>query len=199
MPVLTNEVPEQSTQGGDVPNRRRRRRTVLGVTLVAALVAFCGLTARLFIFPASGMPSHVDAIVMMNGPDGGSRFHTALDLAFQDRAKYLLISRGNSYYGQGDFCAPPVPRVKVICFDPNPPTTQGEAEYAGRLARQYHWHSIAVVAITPQDSRARLRMQRCFTGQVYVMTAPIPWHMWPYQLAYEWAATVKALVFNRSC
>jgi hypothetical protein len=163
------------------------------------LVAFCGLTARLFIFPASGMPAHVDAIVMMNGPDGGSRLHTALDLAFSGRAKAVVISRGNSYYGQGDLCAPPVPRVKVICFDPNPPTTQGEAEYAGRLARQYHWHSIALVAITPQDSRARLRMERCFTGHVYVMTAPIPWHMWPYQLAYEWAATVKALVFNRSC
>ncbi len=101
MPVLTNEVPEQSTQGGDVPNRRRRRRTVLGVTLVAVLVAFCGLTARLFIFPASGMPAHVDAIVMMNGPDGGSRFQTALDLAFQDRARYCCISRANSYYGQG--------------------------------------------------------------------------------------------------
>jgi hypothetical protein len=145
------------------------------------------------------MPAHVDAIVMMNGPDGGSRFRTAVDLAFQDRAKYLVISRGNSYFGQGSFCAPPVPKVKVICFDPNPPTTQGEAEYAGRLAKQYHWQSIALVAITPQDSRARLRMQRCFTGHVYVMTAPIPWHMWPYQLAYEWGATVKALVFNRSC
>jgi hypothetical protein len=184
---------------GDVPKRRRRRRTVLVVTLAGVLVAFCGLTARLFIFPAVGMPAHVDAIVMMNGPDGGSRFRTAVNLAFQDRAKYLVISRGNSYYGQGDFCAPPVPKVKVICFDPSPPTTQGEAEYAGRLARQYHWHSIALVAITPQDSRARLRMKRCFSGQVYVMTAPIPWHMWPYQLAYEWGATVKALVFNRSC
>jgi hypothetical protein len=65
MPVLTNEVPEQSTQMGDVPQPRRRRRTVLVVTLVTVLVAFCGLTARLFIFPASGMPARVDAIVML--------------------------------------------------------------------------------------------------------------------------------------
>ena len=72
MPVLTDEVPEQSTQLGDVPRRRRRRRTLLAVTLVAVLVAFCGLTARLFVFPASGMPAHVDAIVMMNGPDGAA-------------------------------------------------------------------------------------------------------------------------------
>ena len=69
------------------PSRRRRRRTVLVVTLAGVLVAFCGLTARLFIFPVSGMPAHVDAIVMMNGRGGAARFQTAIDLAFQDRAR----------------------------------------------------------------------------------------------------------------
>jgi phosphoribosylcarboxyaminoimidazole (NCAIR) mutase len=67
MPVLKNDVPEQSTQMSDIPKRRRRGRTVLIVTLAGVLVAFCGLTARLFVFPASGMPAHVDAIVMLNG------------------------------------------------------------------------------------------------------------------------------------
>ena len=67
-----------------------------------------------------------------------------------------------------------MPGVRTICFNPNPDTTQGEAEYAARLARQYHWHSIALVTITAQDSRARLRMERCFSGHVYVMTAPTP-------------------------
>ena len=37
-------------------------------TVAAVFLAFCGLTARLFIFPASGMPARVDAIVMMAGP-----------------------------------------------------------------------------------------------------------------------------------
>jgi hypothetical protein len=54
--------------------------------------------------------------------------------------------------------------VHVICFDPNPATTTGEAEFVGRLARKYHWQSIALVTITPQDSRARLRVERCFKG-----------------------------------
>jgi hypothetical protein len=27
----------------------------------------------------------------------------------------------------------------------------------------------------------------------------MPWKLWPYELVYEWGATVKALVFNRSC
>jgi len=201
--VLTNEVPDASAGTVDdrAPRRRRRRKVVIW-TIAAVFLAFCGLTARLFVFPASGMPAHVDAIVMMAGP--GDRFRTALTLAAQHRAPVLVLSSGDrgpggSAQAFGGPCAPPVPRVKEICFNPNPDTTQGEAEYAARLARQYHWHSVALVTITPQDSRARLRMERCFSGHVYVMTAPTPAAYWPYELAYEWAATVKALTINRSC
>jgi hypothetical protein len=139
----------------------------------------------------------VDAIVMMDGPGGPDPGRCAG--GSQDRAQVLVISRGSAVYGHGSTCAPPIPRVKVICFDPNPATTQGEAEFASRLAKQYHWHSIALVTITPQDSRARLRMERCFSGHVYVMTAPMPFQYWPYEIPYEWAATVKALTVNRSC
>ena len=59
--------------------------------------------------------------------------------------------------------------------------------------------SIAVVAITPQDSRARLRVERCFAGQVYMVAAPIRMATWPYQIAYEWAALIKALFIQRDC
>ncbi|HEX9356628.1 MAG TPA: hypothetical protein VF933_22790 [Streptosporangiaceae bacterium] len=195
--MLTNEVPDASAGTVDdrVPRRRRRRIAVIGA-VAAVFLAFCGLTARLFIVPASGMPSHVDAIVMMAGP--GDRYSTALRLASEHRAPVLVISRGSNFVTSGR-CAPPIAGVREICFDPNPDTTQGEAEYAARLARQYHWNSIALVTITPQDSRARLRMERCFSGHVYVMTAPIPAAMWPYELAYEWGATIKALTINRSC
>jgi hypothetical protein len=89
--------------------------------------------------------------------------------------------------------------VRIICFDPSPSTTRGEAEFAGRLAARYHWRSIAMVAIRPQDTRARIRLGRCFGGKIYVVTAPIRAHMWPYEIAYEWGATINALVFQRSC
>ena len=48
-------------------------------------------TARLFIWPDRGMPAHVSAIVMLNGP--GDRLDTALDLAWQHRAPFVVISR----------------------------------------------------------------------------------------------------------
>ena len=56
-----------------------------------------------------------------------------------------------------------------------------------------------MATITPQDTRARLRVGRCFAGPVYVVTTPIGLTSWPYEIAYEWGALVKALVFQRGC
>jgi uncharacterized SAM-binding protein YcdF (DUF218 family) len=178
--------------------RNPRMRWLFLAAAVGLLLAGFGVTtARLFIWPQRGMPAHVDAIVMLNGP--GERLDKALYLAWTHRAPIIVISRGSRYWGHGSICAPKMPGVKVICFDPNPPTTRGEAEFAGRLAKRYHWHSIVLVTTTPQDTRARLRVQRCFQGNIYVVTAPLPVHEWPYAIAYEWGATFKALLIQRSC
>jgi len=155
-------------------------------------------TARLFVLPAQGMPARVDAVVMLDGPGNPGRVATALRLAAERRAPTLLISRGTKQSEIGG-CPPPMQDVKVICFNPSPATTQGEAEFAGRLARQHHWKSVALVTVAPQDTRARLRMSRCFPGTIYVATAPLPMAQWPYEIAYEWGATLKALFLQRSC
>jgi uncharacterized SAM-binding protein YcdF (DUF218 family) len=89
--------------------------------------------------------------------------------------------------------------VRTICFDPNPGNTRGEAEYVGALARHNGWHSLLVVAIRPQAVRAQLLIGRCFSGQVYVSTVPLPAGSWPYQIAYGWGALVKAALVVRSC
>jgi hypothetical protein len=204
-PAATPQPSQQDPGQAPAPrNPGRRRRRIIAATLAVLVAAFCATTARLFVFPARGMPPHVDAIVMLGGR--GDRFHEALKLAYQHRAPYLLISLGSSFPGpeprgsQPVFrCGPPIPRVTVLCFPPDPATTQGEAEEVGRLAARYHWHSVVLVTITPQDSRARLRVERCFSGKVYVMTGSLHAYAWPYELVYEWAATMKALIFQRSC
>jgi hypothetical protein len=163
---------------------------VLFVVIVAGLV-----TARLLVWPAQGMPAQVSAIAMLAGP--GNRLAVALKLAREHRAPVLVVSRGsNGYAGP---CPPPTPGVKLICFDPVPPTTRGEAEAVSRLAKQHHWSSVVLVATRPQDTRARIMMERCFGGSTYVVTAPLPVSSWPYQLAYGWGALIKALVVYRAC
>ncbi len=161
------------------------------------VVLFSVATARLFVLPTSGVPAKVDAIVMLAGP--GNLAPAALTLARQHRARYLVISLGTPASGYP--CPAPVPGVKTICFNPVPASTQGEAEFVGRLAKRYHWRSVAVVTITSQDTRARLRVERCFGGHVYVDTVPPDpaYTNWPYQIAYQWAALIKALVFQRNC
>jgi hypothetical protein len=190
------EVPGPS--GGSAARLPARLKKRWRKALIALGVAFIGVsaaTARLFVWPEQGMPAHVDAIVMLDRP--GNELDVALRLATQHRASFLIRSLGTP--DSGPRCPRSIPGVKIICFNPAPATTQGEAEYVGRLARRYHWRSIAVVTTTSQDSRARLRIERCFAGPVYVVTTPVALTSWPYEIAYEWGALVKALIFQRSC
>lgn len=176
--------------------RGRPWKTTL-LALVAGLFLFSVATIRLFVMPDRGMPAKVSAIVMLNGP--GDRLGTALHLARQHRAPFVVISRGSAAYGHGNDCAPRIPHEKIICFDPSPSTTRAEAEFLGRLAKRYRWSSVALVTSTAQDSRARLRVGRCFAGSVYVVTIPLPLSSWPYQVVYQWGATVKAVLLQRAC
>jgi hypothetical protein len=191
---LTGVTSAVSTEAHDRGRRPGWRRRVL-IAAVLVILIFAGVTARLFVWPAQGMPPHVGAIVMLAGP--GDRLDTALRLARAHRAEALVVSRG--YEGYGSSCPPKIPGLTLICFDPNPPTTQGEAQYVGRLAKRFHWHSIVLVTIRAQDTRARIRVGRCFSGKIYVITAPLPVSQWPYEIAYEWGALFKALVLQRSC
>jgi len=169
------------------------RRVVVAALIL--IVALSVVTARLFVWPAQGMPARVSAIVVLAGP--GDRLSVALELARQHRAAMLVVSQG--WEGYGGPCPPATPGVKTICFDPNPGNTRGEAEFAGRLAKQYHWQSVVLVTTRVQDTRARILMGRCFGGSIYAVTGHLPLGSWPYQIAYQWASLVKALVLYRSC
>jgi hypothetical protein len=89
--------------------------------------------------------------------------------------------------------------VAVICFHSDPFTTRGEAREVSEMATRYGWHSVILVTTPDQAWRANVRVSRCFGGQVFVATVPLPWYLWPSQIAYQWAATVKAYTFETSC
>lgn len=183
------------SRGGRAVRRHIARARGMRRACAAVMVVFCVVTARLFVWPAQGMPANVSAVVMLAGP--GDRLPVALQLAREHRSPVLVISQGQ--HGYGGPCPPAPPGVDLICFDPDPGDTRGEAESLGRLAQRFHWSSVALVTSRTQDTRARIMVQRCFAGSVYVVTAPLTAGSWPYQIAYEWGALFKALLVIRTC
>jgi hypothetical protein len=179
--------------------RRRKRLKYIVILLIVLLAGLSAVTARWFIWPPQGMPTRVDAIVMLDGT--GDRLDTALNLVRERRAPVLVISYtlNQPLWSDSSVCAPKVTEAKVICFIANPATTRGEAESIGRIASKYHWHSIVLVATAPQDPVALLRASRCFTGKIYMINASFPASQWPSQVAHYWGGALRALFLQRSC
>jgi uncharacterized SAM-binding protein YcdF (DUF218 family) len=183
--------------------QRRRRfprpsRRMLGVALLFLLV-FGGVTDRLFVHPRLVMPpTRVDAIIELGGEGMEGRDRLAVQLARDHRASYLVQSTMGDEAGTSR-CLPAVPGVTVLCFHAEPNTTRGEAHYIAAEAARRHWRSVVLVTTPDQAWRARLRTVRCFGGEVYVATSHLPVLDWPRQIPYQWAATVKAVVFQRAC
>ncbi len=181
----------------NAPKKRWFRR---GITiLILVLVVLLGtVTGRLFVWPTTGMPAKVDVIVVLGGP--GDRVGYAMQLARENRAPYLVFSKGLGLLPPG-ICTEHVGSATVLCFQPNPDTTQGESEGFAKLAKQHSWRSVAVVTSQEQAWRARLWFGRCYpSGQYYSVGPKLSLgRLIPNHVIYEWGATVKAEVFDRSC
>ena len=128
--------------------RRRRLRRALVAGLAALVVLFGAVTARVFIWPATGMPAHVDAIVVLGGPQAQQRLALGLRLGAAGRARYVLVSEGVTDPVPG-LCQPHA-TFTVICWNPVPGTTQGEAEFVGQITRQRGWSSVVLVTTPDQ-------------------------------------------------
>lgn len=168
------------------------------VTLVVVVVlVFVALTLRLFVFPELNTPVRSDAIAVLGEP-GAPGIDEGEKLARQGYAPNVVISL-TPYFTCSTFVAL-LPHQKVFCFRPHPATTQGEARAVGHLASVHGWHRIIVVMPTTQATRARLRIGRCYSGQLLeVATAPQGWWAWIHGMVYEWGALLKALVLQRGC
>lgn len=184
--------PDEASPPAGRPRRRRWPRVAGVVVVVLALV---GATLRLFVYPTVNAPTRADAIVMLDGI--GNRKAATFALARAGYAPVVAISTQSP-----GFCAanlPTIPGVRFFCFVPKPATTQGEAEQTAQLAAQYGWKKVIVVVGRPQATRARIRIDRCFDGQLIVTTVAPPRSAWPYTIAYEWGALVKAEILQRPC
>ena len=150
--------------------RSRVRRRVALVALVL-FVAFAALTARLFVWPSlPPLPEHADAIIELGwagrpGRGDASRWpsSTVAPLVIQST---LARRRHLRHLPAAD------PRRHRRVLPPDPGDDEGRGPLHRRAGAAAHWSSVIIVTTPDHAWRARLRVERCFPGQVYVADQP---------------------------
>jgi len=159
-------------------------------------VLFALATARLFVWPPTDAPAHVDAILALGGDPGQLRAKEAVSLAEAGYSSVVLVSLGGY---------PPAPcptaraGIEVVCFRANPLDTRGEVEFATREAARRHWTSMLMVPEQDQATRARLLFRRCSDMRLLVVPVRAHGASLLFDVAYEWAALGKAFIVHTSC
>jgi uncharacterized SAM-binding protein YcdF (DUF218 family) len=166
--------------------------------LVLLLLLLAGLTAAsiwLFVFPRTDSPGRANAVVVLSGSNY-DRLTKGLALMRAGVAPVLLVSDGRRT--APELCNRRKP-YRVICFQPHPFSTRGEAEEVARLAVARGWRRVDVVTSRYHVYRARLIVKRCYHGSLRVVASEP--HLWDYVVggASEWPKLALALVVRRHC
>lgn len=193
------EPPGADDAPGDGSTRASTWRWLAAWAVVLAMVVgvgFAAATARLFLWPPTDAPAHVDAILALGGDPGQLRAKMAVSLAERGFAPVVLVSRGG--YPPAP-CPTARPGIEVVCFRANPLNTRGEVEFATREAARRHWTSMLMVPERDQASRARLLFRRC--RDMHLVVVPVSAHGLNllFDVAYEWASSAKAFLVHTSC
>lgn len=180
---------------GVLSTRVRRNLWVTGlVTAVVLVVALVVVNLRLFVFPASSTPAHADAVVVLAGGNG-ERLDHGLELVRAGVARNLVVSTGPDALCSGDYGD-----FRVTCFLPHPDDTRGEAEAIGRIAAQHGWDHLVLVTSDYHATRARILVERCFSGTVDVSVAHSgkdPFSLL-WAVGHEWGGLIETAL-HRSC
>ena len=178
---------------------RLRRRIVL--VLAALLLAWVVATAVLFVWPSTDEPGRADAVVVLSG-GRNSRLDPALRL-MERRVAPLLVISGSGYdlhwTKARRLCANGARGFRVLCFDPKPYSTRGEAEEIARLARRRGWRRVDVVTSRYHVVRARMILRRCYRGGLAMIGTHYKWTEAPLDYLSEWGKLLYQLTVQRSC
>ena len=163
----------------------------VGVVSLGGLAIWALVGLRFFVFPATDpVPDHADVVLVL-GPPVRERVAVAERLLAEHRVDTALVSvpGQQSQWDVTALCA----RSDVICFRPDPSTTRGEARELRVQTEAHGWTSAVVTTMPAHIVRARSIVGRCFGGSLsMVPDAEGPFGGWPYQYAYQTAATVKS-------
>ncbi|CAN5163549.1 hypothetical protein BH20ACT9_BH20ACT9_03880 [soil metagenome] len=193
--------PDGTPRGSPRESPHARRWPVVGCC-VAAAIAFGALSLRFFVWPGTEPVRTADAVVVLWG-GSGERLSAGLDLVRRGVAPVLAISGGERIDSSraNALCRAPQP-FEVVCFDPKPVSTQGEARTIAALADARGWETVAVSTSTYHLTRARLLVGQCFGGTLRMVDAGTG-RRYPGQalgqVVHEWLGLATALTFDRAC
>jgi uncharacterized SAM-binding protein YcdF (DUF218 family) len=179
----------------------RRRRVVLMAVALVVVATLTVLTYRLFVWPSTKPPGHVDAVVVFAGGNG-ERQHEGVRLVKAGVAPVLVMSDGGEP-NRSKYAACKQPQdFTLICFSPQQDNSRSEAREFAELAATNHWRSVALVTSTTHVRRASLLLGRCYDGEVYTVATPLTndyKHEMFGQVLHEWGGLVEALTVRRGC
>ncbi|WP_298583175.1 YdcF family protein [uncultured Kocuria sp.] len=135
--------------------------------------------------PRADAPARSDALLVLGPPDR-TRMAEALRLMDAGLAPVLVVANpgsrdlgdasGRVYYARAaQTCSGDGEQdYEVICFRPDPSTTQGEAMELRALSEQRGWDHVSVLTYRQHVARSRLLLGRCYTGELDVLSFDYP-------------------------
>lgn len=203
-PILEDMLQQLRNAASDRPKRKR-----------ASLVQFCVLASvvvtvwavagySLYVDPEVDRPGHADVLLVL-APVPDDRLDYAKWLMEQGHADTLAVSVPSSAANgpTAKICDEPQ-SYRVVCFDPEPVTTRGEARALRDLSETYGWESADVLTAQSHASRTRVLMERCFNGVLQVIPewqqlppVSLSTNSWAYRYIYETAAFVKVVATTK--
>ena len=185
----------------------RRVATALeAVVLVVVIVLVNMWISGYFVFQrvANDPLQHADAIVVLGGEHDG-REDYGIALAKQGWASTVVLS--NPYGPDGvmervchDTRGERGP-VEVLCPEPDPLTTRGEAIMVKQLAAERSWHKVIIVSWRYHLPRARFIFEQCYSdapGALIMQAVPKRYQFspltWEFLYAYQWGGLAKAFI-----
>ncbi|MFK4295961.1 uncharacterized SAM-binding protein YcdF (DUF218 family) [Arthrobacter sp. GAS37] len=185
------------------PPTRKKRLFLRSFAVIAALAIFWAIAGIfLYVAPPADEPQHADVLFVLGPPD--QRIGYAEQLMQQGYSPTVAVSSpiGKDGKFEASICTAQRP-YRIICFNPDPFTTQGEARALKNLSEQYGWKSANVLTAQFHVTRARVIISRCYGGDLHMVaqhrSLPLvslsrPTSSWAYQYLYQTAAFVKVAI-----
>lgn len=161
--------------------------TTLGTASVLTVVWLLVCTAVLVHPQVTEDPEPADALFVL-GPADPKRVEVAKKLMDDGKAPVVVYATPDPVDGtwpsDADFiekrpyCHKKNQPYEVICFKPNPSTTQGEGMKLRELAQERGWDNVIVLTYRPHVARSQLIIGRCFDGNTQ-------WPTFDYQDNYS--------------